>query len=218
MTLLITALALTLGYLVVLFGVLVGYSLSTARRREAADGTNVVLVLGAPVRYGQVMPLLARRLDTALQLYNEAKRNTVIVVSGGRPTSSYGTEAKAMAHYLIERGVPADRVLLEDQSTTTRENIRFSKELVFSHAKAGPVTGGGSGGKPVIVTSDFHVLRTANICRRNRLRATVVGAASSARGIRRSILREYALLLGDLWRLHIVAAVLITAVVFAVAR
>lgn len=230
MPLLLTGLILALGYLVMLFTVLVAWSLFNARRREPPVGANVILVLGAPVSYGQVMPLLASRLHTALKLYGQSiaddampdqdTTDPVIVVSGGRPTSSYGTEAKAMARYLIERGVPEDRVVLEEQSATTRENIRFSKDLdVISDAGTRTATGEdvGSGTAPVVVTSDFHVLRTASICRRYGLRATVVGAVSPRGGVRHSVLREYGLLLGEWWPLHIVSAVGIAVVLVALA-
>ncbi|WP_051299578.1 YdcF family protein [Arthrobacter castelli] len=216
MALLLTGIALTLGYLGVVFAVLAVYALSGARRRKAPEDAGVIMVLGAPVYNGQVLPLLATRLDAALKLYGEATTvnlhsvsgtKPVLLVSGGRPTSSSaGTEAAAMARYLIERGVPEERVLLEEQSTTTRENIRFSQELAASASAA-----------PVVVTSDFHVLRSISICRRTGFPATVVGAVSPPGGVRRSVLREYGLLLGQWWPLHIVAAAAVTVALAAVA-
>lgn len=224
MSLLIIAVALAIVYLLVLFVVLVAYTLTKARRRKPPADANVILVLGAPVHYGRVLPLLARRLDTALRLWREAATDPVIVVSGGRPTSSSsGTEAAAMARYLIEAGLPADRVVTEEQSGTTRENIRYSKELealtgaVALHRNSAPADGEHAA-VALVVTSDFHVLRTTSICRRHRLRATVVGAVSPSGGLRRTMVREFGMLLGEWWPLHVVAVAGITAVLVALGR
>lgn len=66
-----------------------------------------------------------------------------------------------MADYAIARGVPADAILLEDRSTSTRENLRFADEVVAAEL--------GSGRPGMSVTSSFHVLRVAALAQHLRL-------------------------------------------------
>ncbi len=60
-----------------------------------------------------------------------------------------------MRTYLVEeRGVPADAVIEEDRSTTTMENLRNSKAIMDARSGAGAY-------RAAVVTSDYHVFRTA---------------------------------------------------------
>ncbi|MGB8454164.1 MAG: YdcF family protein [Anaerocolumna sp.] len=74
----------------------------------------------------------------------------LIAVSGGQGEDI--SEAKAMEEYLISKGINAQRILKEDQSTNTHQNLLFSKTLM---EKGNPST--------VIVTSRFHVFRAMGI-------------------------------------------------------
>ncbi len=95
-----------------------------------------LLVLGSRVTHGYPGAMLRSRLDKALALY----RGQQIIVSGRG-------EAGPMATYLIERGVPAERVVVEPDATSTNENLENAHRLA-PHAVV------------QVVTNDFHVLRT----------------------------------------------------------
>jgi uncharacterized SAM-binding protein YcdF (DUF218 family) len=116
-----------------------------------------IVVLGSGSPGAQPSATLAARLDLALQ---DAKRNAkaVVVVSGG---SSFrkSSEAQVMAAYLVQRDLAAQRILLEEASTSTEENLIFSARLLVG---AGiPIS------SPVhVITSDFHTLRAKLIARR----------------------------------------------------
>jgi len=56
----------------------------------------------------------------------------MVITSGGRGADEARSEASAMAEYLVDHGIPAERILLEDQSTTTLENLRNSKAIIDS--------------------------------------------------------------------------------------
>jgi uncharacterized SAM-binding protein YcdF (DUF218 family) len=92
-----------------------------------------------------------------------------------------------MAAYLGRLGVPGGDLLLEDRSTTTEENLRYSAALLTERGPAPPA---------VVVTSDFHVYRVTGLARRLGLRVTVVAAATPARLRVPALLRELRLLLG----------------------
>jgi len=76
-------------------------------------------------------------------------------VSGGQGFDELISEAEAMKRYLIEKGISPDRIQLEDQSTSTYENLVFSKEIMtIENANV------------ILVTSDYHMYRAKRIGKR----------------------------------------------------
>ncbi|MEV6711133.1 YdcF family protein [Lentzea sp. NPDC051208] len=176
------------AYVAFLFVSLLLYSVIYGRtgRRHGFDG---IVVLGAGLIGDRVPRLLASRLDRALRLYHrdrEAGRSPVIVVSGGQGSDEQVSEAFAMSRYLLERGVPEDDVVLEDQATTTEENLRYSKALLAER---------GLNGRVVAVTNNYHVFRTAVLSRKQGLRLQVIGAPTAWYFVPSAFLREFVALL-----------------------
>ena len=110
-----------------------------------------IIILGSGLFGDKVPPLLAQRLDKGLAIYEKFNRKPVIIVSGGQGDDELISEAEAMARYLMEKGVPADSILLENKSRTTFENLTFSKQLMLAH--------GLEQDRVVLVTNSFHALR-----------------------------------------------------------
>ncbi|RDI35068.1 YdcF family protein [Lentzea flaviverrucosa] len=176
------------AYIAFLFVSLLLYSVIYGRtgRRHGFDG---IVVLGAGLIGDQVPRLLANRLDRAMRLYHrdrEAGRSPVIVVSGGQGSDEQVSEAFAMSEYLLERGVPDDDIVLEDQATTTEENLRYSKALLAER---------GLNGRVVAVTNNYHVFRTAVLSRKQGLRLQVIGAPTAWYFVPSAFLREFVALL-----------------------
>lgn len=96
---------------------------------------------------GSLRPELVNRL-TAAWLQALAAPMSPIVVSGGNPTNGV-TEASAMAGWLIGRGIPASRILVEDRATSTVQNALFSSKLLHD---AGATSA-------IVVTSPNHIRR-----------------------------------------------------------
>jgi len=128
---------------------------------------DAVIVLGAGVRGETVSINLAHRLDRALEYWNE-NPEAVIVVTGGLGELATITEAEAMARYLIARGVPQEKILLEGKSTSTYENLTFAKEILGEHL--------GAEFRVVVISNDFHIFRAVRIARQVGLDATGKGA------------------------------------------
>lgn len=120
---------------------------------EKERKADCIIILGAQVRGRRITNSLKRRLDAALS-YLERYPDTMVVVSGGQGKGEDISEAEAMAEYLTGRGVPEERIIREDRSTSTRENFRFSRKF-FDPERS--VTG--------IVTNDFHMCRASMIAR-----------------------------------------------------
>lgn len=134
----------------ILFTVLEAWVISWARTDDETAVTAVV-VLGAGVN-GTVPSLsLQVRLEAALD-YIADKPDIPIVVTGSQGPGEDISEAQCMADWLIDHGVAADRILLEDQADNTEENIEFS--IAMLHDNGIDVTS-----NIAVVTSDYHLCR-----------------------------------------------------------
>lgn len=144
--LLALVLAAVLGY-----GVLLG-AVCLGERDDLRGDEEVIIVLGCMVNpNGQPSVLLKDRLDTALG-YLEEHPGAIAVVSGGQGPDEVMSEAQCMADYLTGRGIDARRIILEDQSHNTNQNIRNAQKVL---AEAGYDTT-----QPTIVVSNaFHLAR-----------------------------------------------------------
>ena len=124
----------------------------------AGTPIKAIIVLGSGTPNCQASPALTARLDQGLvqaQRWPAAK----VVVSGGQDFGLHCTEADIMADYLIARGVAAGRLIREGRSTSTEENLVFSRRLLEEQ-------GADATGSIIVVTSDFHVRRAAGIARK----------------------------------------------------
>ena len=155
-----------------------------------AKPPSAVLVLGAGLIRNKVSRLLANRLDTGLALARRAiasGQDPVIVVSGGQGSDEPRSEASAMAEYLDDLGTEP-RVLLEDQSTTTKENIAFSQALLAESGITGQVA---------VVTNNFHAFRAALLARRAGLPGYAVGAPTAHYFWPSATIREFVAIMLD---------------------
>ncbi len=120
---------------------------------DTADYTEqTVIVLGCAVRGDRVSIALAKRLDKAYE-YHLKNPDAVIIVSGGQGAQEDISEALAMKRYLVEKGVPEEKIIMEDKSTSTITNFKNSYDIMFERNL--PVH------STVFVTNAFHVYRSA---------------------------------------------------------
>lgn len=125
-----------------------------AMKHNTVHEVRYLIVLGAQVRGTKITNSLMRRLDAAYQYLTDYPE-TIVIVSGGQGKGELITEADAMAENLMKRGIATERILREDRSVSTREN------LIFSGKHIGDLT------QPVaLVTNSFHVYRSLLIGRR----------------------------------------------------
>ena len=143
-------------------------------RYEPEKDKDYIIVLGCAIRRdGTPTPLLRARLERALAFARtqeaESGKAPVFVLSGGRGADETISEAECMRRWLAEQGVPEERMLLEDRSTDTAENMAFSKELIFARDPKA---------KTAFSTNNFHVFRSGLKARRVKLRAVGMGSRS----------------------------------------
>lgn len=95
---------------------------------DEVHSADAIVVLGAAQYNGRPSPVLKARLDQALYLFNEGLSDTVIV-TGGKQEGDRFTEAQAAHMYLEEQGIPAERILEEEEGTTTYESLERVEEI-----------------------------------------------------------------------------------------
>ena len=135
--------------------------------KDNADGSEkAIIVLGCGIDGEQVSPKLARRLDKAIEYFNEHPDKPVIV-SGGQGAQEDIPESTAMKRYLVSKGVPDGMIIEESNSTSTFENFEFSKDI------ADTLPGGD---KIVFVTSRFHIYRASRYAAGAGFEAHHIGA------------------------------------------
>lgn len=174
----------------VLFLQLIGFYITTKvyRGRRVPQNVDAIVALGCGLRNGEeVTPLLASRLDRAKELYDDARvhgHTPVLVASGGQGRDEKVPEAVAMARYLTAQGVPAHDVVVEDKSTTTMENLKFSTNLLEERF-------GRKDFNAVIATSDFHAFRAGLLARKNGFPYQATGGRTARYYYPTAFLREF---------------------------
>ena len=150
-----------------------------------ADGTNTyTIVLGAKVnKNGEPSLSLHYRLEAAV-VYLKQYPHVKVIVSGGQGKEEPMTEAERMCIFLKEAGIEEERILQESVSTSTFENIAFSKKLL----PAGETS-------VTIISSDFHLTRAQYLAEKVGLKVDVVPAETPESVEAKLRLRERAALL-----------------------
>lgn len=122
---------------------------------NAPKGNETLIVLGCKV-YGERASLsLMERLEAAYD-YMETYPNTVCVVSGGQGIGENISEAECMYRYLVNKGIDGSRIYKEEQSTSTRENIEFSLQVIKGNDLPQDIA---------IATSEYHQYRAGLIAK-----------------------------------------------------
>lgn len=150
------------------------------------ESVEYLIVLGAQVKGTRVSKALGQRLSRAEE-YLQEHENTIVIVSGGQGPGEDVTEAEAMKKWLVDRGIAEERILKEDRSVNTSQNIRFSRELIEDPA----ATIG-------IVSNDFHVFRAVHIAKAQGLKAVGIPAPSSCGMYPHYMMREAFAVVKDL--------------------
>ncbi|CAB1245911.1 MAG: YdcF family protein [Oscillospiraceae bacterium] len=142
-----------------------------------------VIIHGAGLLHGnQISPLLAGRIEKGIEVYRKGGCRAKFVVSGGKGANETISEAEAMRDYLIKRGIPSPKILMEKESKTTFENLQFCRKLLD------PIR------RPyhcVFVTSNYHVFRTSLYARKIGIDAQGVGSKTALYYWPSAVIREY---------------------------
>ncbi|HEX3032537.1 MAG TPA: YdcF family protein [Bacillota bacterium] len=153
----------------------------TAAQPEEDQPVDYMIVLGAALHDKQMSLTLNSRMETALG-YLRSHPQVKVVLSGGQGRGETITEAAAMEEYLLRHQVSPSRIIKEEASTSTLENLRFSQRLIRK-AGASP--------RVIIVTNDFHLFRAKLLAKRIGLVAYGLPAPTPWSVLINAHLREY---------------------------
>lgn len=152
-----------------------------ARVNSADFDEEAVIVLGCGLHGDTPSSNLIDRLTAAID-YSSKNTDAVIVVSGGQGPQEDCTETEAMYKYLVEKGVPSERIIMEDKATSTNENYRFSKEILDGIF--------GDDYEVVYITNSFHSYRAGKLAELNGLNAKAYNARTKLSSVIPNYCRE----------------------------
>ena len=128
-------------------------------------GLDYIITLGAAVRDGKpTSPLLFRIEKTEEYLADNPSAKAI--ASGGKGPAESMSEAECIREYLLEDGIDDSRILLEDRSSDTQENICFSFQLIPEGASVG------------IVSNSYHLYRACRIAEANGYQVSAIPAVT----------------------------------------
>ena len=117
------------------------------------DGADYALVMGYGLKDGEMEEILKLRCDKAVE-YLQKNPGCTAILCGGITRGNTVSEAKAMKDYIIRKGIPESRLLLEDSSTNTETNVAYAKQMISV------------GSKVIVISSNYHMHRIKEVCRR----------------------------------------------------
>jgi uncharacterized SAM-binding protein YcdF (DUF218 family) len=153
---------------------------ATTDRNEKVDS---LIVLGSGLKGETPTLVLLERLNYSVEYLNE-NPNMKAIVSGGQGFGESITEAEGMKRYLVSRGISEDRIIKEEKSTSTYENMIFSKKVYEK-------TTGKKLEKVMLITNDFHMFRSKLLARRVGLEPYSISASTPLYIYPNVLLREY---------------------------
>ncbi len=199
-----------LCYLAVMFVSFLSYSFFYSFMPKKATCDYIIIHGSGLLGGNRVSPLLAGRIDKAIDLYHLGGKKAKLIASGGKGEDEIVSEAEAMQKYLLEKSVPYEDIIIEDKSTTTFENIIFSKKIIENRQE-------GKKYYCLFVTSDYHVLRTSLIAKDANLIGEGVGSKTVWYYWITAFLREYvAIIVRYKWILIAVIAGIIFLLAYSI--
>ena len=148
--------------------------------KTKSDKENVIIVLGCRIKGDKPSLSLIKRVDIAYKFLIKNPK-TLAILSGGQGADENLSEALCMYNILLEKGIDKKRLIMEDKSTNTDENIRFSLKFIedFSLSKS-----------TAIATSEYHQLRAKLICKRYGITAYAQSSQTKLTILPTFLLRE----------------------------
>lgn len=167
------------------FVVIEGLIILNGNIKDTND-VDYMIILGARL-YGEVpSPALYERLKVAGEyLYNDTSLKVIkVIASGGQGPDEYISEAEAMKRYLINNGIDENRVIIEDKSTSTFENISNSLNIIKEIDDL-------ENPRVLLVTNKFHIFRSKLLANRLGAKAYGLPAEVPATIVVPQYIREY---------------------------
>ena len=169
-----------------------------------------IIILGAKIKNdGSLTPLLKARVDKAIDFGNKqyelTEKKIIYVPSGGKGSDEVIEEAKAIKKYLIERGIKEKQIVIEDKSTSTIENMKFSKNKIDKINKDAKIS---------FATTNYHVFRSGVIANEQGIDCEGMGSRTKWYFYTNALIREFIANLVQERKSHIILILMINVSLF----
>lgn len=146
-----------------------------------------VIILGSKIKEdGTLTPLLKGRVDKAIEFANKqykvTKKKIIYVPSGGKGNDEKIAEAEAIKNYLLEKGIKEDQIIIENKSTSTIENMKFSKDKIDKINKDAKIS---------FSTTNYHVFRSGVIANEQGIDCEGMGSKTKWYFYSNALIREF---------------------------
>lgn len=118
-----------ISLLLIVFAIGIAISIWNYGKVDEKAPADVAIVLGAAISDGEVSPVYRERINHAIMLYEEGTVD-FIILTGGFGEGSYKSDSQVAKEYALSQGLPEEKILIEEKSTITEENLEFSKEIM----------------------------------------------------------------------------------------
>ena len=163
----IIGLLILISFCTVIAAVITHQMIAVLKKKPAGDET--LIILGCEIMGEKPSLMQVERLEAALK-YLKKYPDTCAVCSGGKGKNEKVSEAYAMKKWLCEHGIDEKRIYMEDASTTTLENIRFSKVIMEqNHLNM----------KAAVCTNEFHLYRAVCMAQSEGLSCSALSARTA---------------------------------------
>lgn len=147
-----------------------------------APDIEYVIILGSGLKGSQLSIILQQRVDTGIA-YLKQHPHMPVIVSGGQGPGEDIPEAEAMSRYLVHQGIDQNRIIQENRSTSTFENLKFSQDILKAQGVSQPSI--------MIVTSNYHLYRAEMIASTLGFKVHGIASPSLEYLLPQNMLREY---------------------------
>ena len=194
----------TLSYLYTLIIATLYCNIRAARHIPKYD-KDFVIILGSKINDdGTLTPLLKGRVDKAIDFgnkqYEATKKQIIYVPSGGQGNDEVMAEARAIKNYLIEKGIAEKQIIIEDKSTSTIQNMRYSKDKIDKINKDAKIS---------FATTNYHVFRSGVIANEQGIDCEGMGSTTKWYFYTNALIREFMANLIQERKSHIILLLLI---------
>ncbi len=146
-----------------------------------------VIILGSKInKDGSLTPLLKGRVDRAISFgenqYKMTKKKITYMPSGGKGTDEVVSEALAMKNYLIQKGIDEKQIVIENKSTNTSENMKFSNKKIENINKDAKIS---------FATTSYHVFRSGVIACHENMDCEGMGSKTKWYFYTNALIREF---------------------------
>ena len=164
-----------------------------------------IIILGSKInKDGTLTPLLKGRADKAIEFgqkqYETTKKKIIYIPSGGKGNDEITSEAAAIKKYLIEKGIKEKQIIIEDKSTTTNENMYFSKNKIDEINKDAKIS---------FSTTNYHVFRSGIIANNQGIECEGIGSKTKWYFYTNALIREFVANLVQERKSHIILLIMI---------